>query len=98
MSRANKGSAPSPAVQLESHQDVAAYLERLAGQGDPQAFIAGLGHVARAKGMTKIAREIGVGRESLYKSLSDHGNPEVDTVLKVVNALGLQIAFVPKQQ
>ena len=52
---------------------------------------AALGDIARAKGMTDIAREAGLGRESLYKALSREGNPEFSTVLKVVRALGLRL-------
>jgi len=50
-----------------------------------------LGDIARAKGMSQIARETGLGRESLYKALSPDGNPEFSTVLKVVRALGLRL-------
>jgi probable addiction module antidote protein len=50
-----------------------------------------LGDIARAKGMSQIARDAGLGRESLYKSLSSSGNPELATVLKVISALGLQL-------
>ena len=52
---------------------------------------AALGDVARAKGMTQIARETGLGRESLYKALSSHGNPEFATVQKVLRSLGLKL-------
>ena len=55
-----------------------------------------LGDVARAKGMTKIAEKAGLGRESLYKSLSSEGNPRFSTVLKVVDALGFQLSIKPK--
>ena len=51
--------------------------------------------IARAKGMTSVARECGVGRESLYKSLSANGNPELATVLKVLKALGLRLRAEP---
>jgi probable addiction module antidote protein len=54
-------------------------------------FAAALGDIARAKGMTQIAREAGLGRESLYKALSADGNPEFATVLKVVRSLGLKL-------
>ncbi|MEN6373334.1 MAG: addiction module antidote protein [Smithella sp.] len=57
----------------------------------PGRIIAALGDIARAKGMTQIARKTGLGRESLYKALSVEGNPEFSTVLKVVQALGLQL-------
>ena len=54
-----------------------------------------LGDIARAKGMTGVAREAGLGRESLYKALSADGNPELATVLKVLRALGLQLRVAP---
>jgi len=57
----------------------------------PALVAAALGDIARAKGMTEIAREAGLGRESLYKALSPGGNPEFSTILKVVRALGLRL-------
>ena len=50
-----------------------------------------LGDIARAKGMTEVARRAGLGRESLYKALSPNGNPELATVMKVMEALGLRL-------
>ncbi|MFC1544384.1 addiction module antidote protein [Gemmatimonadota bacterium] len=79
------------AEHLESDQDMAAYLEAALEEGDPSLVAAALGDIARAKGMTEIAREAGLGRESLYKALSPEGNPEFATVLKVVKALGLKL-------
>ena len=70
---------------------MAAYLEVALEDGDPALVAAALGDIARAKGMTQIARETGLGRESLYKALSPEGNPELATVLKVVRALGLRL-------
>ena len=57
---------------------------------------AALGDIARAKGMTQVARDTGLGRESLYKALSPDGNPELATLLKVIAALGLQLRAAPK--
>jgi probable addiction module antidote protein len=76
---------------LETEEDMAAYLEAALEDGDPALVTAALGDIARAKGMTQIARETGLGRESLYKALSPDGNPEFATVLKVVKALGLRL-------
>jgi len=70
---------------------MAAYLEAVLEDGDPALVAAALGDIARAKGMAMIARETGLGRESLYKALSPGGNPEFATVLKVVKALGLRL-------
>jgi probable addiction module antidote protein len=79
-----------PAEHFETDEDMAAYLDAALEDGDPALVVAALGDIARAKGMAQIAREAGLGRESLYKALSTTGNPEFATVLKVVRALGLQ--------
>ena len=84
-----------PASHLSTEEDVAAYLEAALQDGDPQLVAAALGDIARAKGMSQIARDAGLGRESLYKSLSSSGNPELATVLKVISALGLQLHVSP---
>ncbi len=79
------------ADHLESDEDVVAYLEAAFEDGDPALIAAALGDIARAKGMTQVAADAGLGRESLYKALSPNGNPEFATVLKVVRALGLEL-------
>jgi probable addiction module antidote protein len=79
------------ADHLETADDMAAYLEAALEEGDPTLFAAALGDVARAKGMSDIARATGLGRESLYKALSPGGNPEFATVLKVLQSLGLKL-------
>jgi len=80
-----------PASHLSTAEDVTAYLEAALQDGDPQLVAAALGDIAKAKGMSQIAHNAGLGRESLYKSLSSSGNPELATVLKVISALGLQL-------
>jgi probable addiction module antidote protein len=80
-----------PAEHLKTEKDMVAYLEASLEEDDPALVAAVLGDIARAKGMTDIAREAGLGRESLYKALSRKGNPEFSTVLKVVRALGLRL-------
>ena len=82
------------AEHLNSDEDRAAYLEAALEEGDDSLFMAALGDIARAKGMTEIARKTGLGRESLYKALSPDGNPEFATVLKVVRSLGLDLQAV----
>jgi probable addiction module antidote protein len=82
------------ADHLETQEDVVAYLEA-AEDGDPALIAAALGDIARAKGMSQIAREAGLGRESLYKALSPEGNPEFATIIKVVHALGLRLHAGP---
>lgn len=81
------------AEHLKTDEDMALYLEAcLEEAGDDAAFIAkALGTIARAKGMSQLARETGLGRESLYKALSGEGNPSFATILKVVHALGIKL-------
>jgi probable addiction module antidote protein len=76
---------------LATEQDVANYLEAVFEDSDPALVAAVLGDVARSRGMARIARATGLGRESLYKALSPAGNPEFATVLKVMRALGLKL-------
>lgn len=83
------------ADHLETKEDIAAYLEAALEEGDSSLVVAALGDIARSKGMTQIARETGLGRESLYKALSLEGNPEFATVLKVLQVLGLRLHVVP---
>jgi len=84
-----------PADHLQSPEDMAAYLQAVLEEGDPALIAAALGDIARAKGMTQVARDAGLGRESLYKALSPAGNPEFATILKVVKALGLALHASP---
>lgn len=85
------------AEHLETEEDMAAYLDAALEDGDTAVIVAALGDIARARGMAQIARETGLGRESLYKALSATGNPEFATILKVVRALGLQFHVQPAQ-
>jgi len=80
-----------PAEYLRDDADMAAYLEAALEDGDPALVAHVLGVIARAKGMSQLARATGLGRESLYKALSAEGNPEFATVLKVIRALGLKL-------
>ncbi|SDG04790.1 MULTISPECIES: addiction module antidote protein [unclassified Duganella] len=78
---------------LQTQQDIALYFDAcLEEAGDDVAFITkALGNIARVHGMTELANDIGLGRESLYKALSAEGNPSFATILKVTRALGLQL-------
>ena len=80
-----------PVKNIRDDADVAAYIEAALEDGDHRVLAAVLGDIARAKGMTQVAREAGLGRESLYKSLSSDGNPEFSTVLRVLKALGIRL-------
>jgi probable addiction module antidote protein len=91
-SKAKTKTIPWDSAQyLKTEKDIAYYLEAVFEDGDPALVAAALGDIARAKGMTNIARKTGLGRESLYKALSPEGNPELATVLKVLRALGLKL-------
>lgn len=79
------------AAHLKTEQDVAEYLDAVFEIGDSALIAHALGIIARSKGMAKIAKKTGLGRESLYKSLSKDGNPEFLTVVKVVQALGYKL-------
>ncbi|MBK8726797.1 MAG: putative addiction module antidote protein [Holophagaceae bacterium] len=79
------------AENLTSEARMAALLEAALEDGNPQVVAAALGTLARAKGMAKIAEDTGLNPKSLYRALSGEGNPELDTFLKVIHALGLQL-------
>ncbi len=81
------------ASHLKTDEDFAIYFQACLDEaGDDTAFLAkALGNIARAHGMTKLAEDAGLGRESLYKALSGQGKPSFDTILKVVRALGLRL-------
>lgn len=85
------------AEYLQTEEQIAAYLDACFEEaGDDAAFIAkALGNVARARGMTLLARDTGLGRESLYKALSGEGNPSFATITKVMHALGLKLVPQP---
>ncbi len=76
---------------LDSDEAIALYLDAVLEEDDPVLLAAALGDVARAKGMTSVSRETGLGRESLYKALSSTGNPEFATVHKVIRSFGLKL-------
>jgi probable addiction module antidote protein len=80
---------------LRSNREIAAYIDAVLEDGDPALLSYALGVVARTKGMTHLANETGLGRESLYKSLSRRGNPSFSTVLKILTALGVEIRAFP---
>lgn len=80
---------------LDDEKTIIEYLNAAAQTGDPKLLQRALGDVAKARGMAQIAKEVGVGRESLYKSLSPSGNPSFRTIVKVVRSLGGRIAIEP---
>jgi probable addiction module antidote protein len=84
-----------PAEYLDDKESIAAYMTEVLETGDPAFITDALGVIARASGMTEVAREAGVSRESLYRALSADGNPEFATVLRVIHALGLRLYAAP---
>jgi len=83
------------AEYLKTPEDMAAYLDAcFDDEGDGVLIRAALNDIARAQGMTQVARDAGLGRESLYKALSSTGNPEFATIMKVMKALGLRLHAV----
>jgi probable addiction module antidote protein len=79
------------AEHLKTREDVVAYLEAVFEDGDPALITHALGVIARAEGMSEVARQTGLTRASLYKALSADGHPEFATVMKVIRALGLRL-------
>ena len=85
-----------PADDIDTKEDVIAFLEVALEENDPDFLLRTIGHITRSKGMTKIARELGVTRKGLYKSLAPDGNPSFKTVFKLFDILGLRIRLEPK--
>jgi probable addiction module antidote protein len=86
-----KTSVWDPAEYLETEEQITVYLDDIFKSGDSDLIVAAIGDVARARGMSKIADDTNKGRESLYKSLSQGGNPSFETILKVMSSLGFGI-------
>jgi probable addiction module antidote protein len=79
-----------PSAFLDDDEVVAEYLTA-ALEDNPEVFLAAVGHVAKARGMSSIAERAGLGRESLYKALAPGAKPRYDTVLKVLHSLGVKL-------
>lgn len=80
---------------LKTEAQRVAYLEAALEDGDPTLVAVAVGDIARSVGMSIVARDAGVGRESLYKALSPTGNPELATILRVLHAVGLRLHAMP---
>jgi probable addiction module antidote protein len=78
---------------LKDEESIAAYLSAIVEEGDPNLLLSAIGDIAKARGMSRIASDSGLGRESLYKALNSDAKPRFDTVIKVLSALGVKIAF-----
>ena len=83
------------ARHLKTQDDITFYLQAMLKEDDPALFAHALGQVARAKGMTQLARDTGLAREALYLALIADGNPELATVMKVLKALGMHLSAEP---
>jgi probable addiction module antidote protein len=86
-----------PAEHLDSEEAIVAYVDAALADGDPSLIAAALGDVARARGMSRVARDTGMSRESLYKALNANGNPEFGTVVRAMKALGLRLTASPAE-
>ena len=85
-----KTSVYDPADYIETREDVMAFLEGALEENDPEFLLETIGHIARSKGMAKIAKELNIDRAGLYKSFSSDGNPYFFTVVKVLDNLGFR--------
>ena len=83
------------AEYLETDDDIAGYMTEAFATGDKALITHALGVIARARGMTRVAQETGLSRESLYRALSAEGNPEFATVLRILQAIGLRLTAEP---
>jgi probable addiction module antidote protein len=86
------------AEYLDSEEVIAEYLNAALEDEDPNIFLTAIGDIAKARGMTDLAKEAGLGRESLYKALAPGAKPRYDTVLKVIRALGVELHAVALHQ
>lgn len=82
---------------LDSEEMISEYLTAALEAADPDLLLAALGDIAKARGMSQIAKETGLGRESLYKALTPGAKPRFDTILKVMHALGVRLQASPIQ-
>lgn len=92
---AKKAPVFDAAEYLDNPEIIARYLSEALESGDPRLITKAIGTVARAEGMTSVARAAGLNRESLYRALDAGGNPELDTLVKVLSALGVRLTAKP---
>ncbi len=86
------------ANHLGSEEEITEYLRQVLEDNDPAELAGALGDIARARGMTQLARDTGLSRESLYKSLSGERAPSSETLFKVMQALGFKLTLAPMTQ
>ena len=87
-----------PAEIIDSKEDVIAFLEGALEENDPEFLLETIGHIARSKGMTQVAKELNMSRKGLYKALAPDGNPSFKTVFKLLDILGLRIKVEQKSR
>ncbi len=80
-----------PAAYLDSEETIAEYLTAILEENNPDLLLSALSDVARARGMAQIAKDSGLGRESLYKALAPGAKPRFETIMKVIQALGVKL-------
>lgn len=83
------------AAVLDSDEAISEYLSQVLAEGDSDELVRAIGHVAKARGMTQIARDSGLGRESLYKAFTPGAKPRFETVMRVLQALGVELQARP---
>ena len=81
-----------PAEHLRTEEDILYFLEAAMEGNDPKHIASALGDVARSKGMSEVAKKSGLGRQALYNALSENGNPTLETLTAVLEALGLELS------
>ncbi|WP_438727812.1 addiction module antidote protein [Parasphingorhabdus sp. DH2-15] len=81
-----------PAKYLQSEEDIITYLDEAMKDNDPAFIARALGDIARSEGMTEISKRTGLGRQALYKALSEQGNPTLETVTAIIQSLGLRLS------
>ncbi|MDB5982238.1 MAG: addiction module antitoxin [Pseudomonas sp.] len=83
------------AALLDSDEAISEYLSQVLADGDNEEFLRAIGYIAKARGMAQIAKDSGMGRESLYKAFAPGAKPRFDTVLRVMHALGIDLHAQP---
>ncbi|MGN8157951.1 addiction module antidote protein [Salinisphaera sp. RV14] len=87
-----------PSRHLDTTADMAMYLDMVLEYNDGRLLSQALGDIARSRGMSDLARQTGLSRESLYRALSDQGNPNLATLMKIFNALGLRLSVKEREE
>jgi len=84
---------PAEHIEIDNPEFIKEYLEVMLDENGIKGLQRALGHIAKAKGMSQIAKETALGRESLYKSLSESGKPKLETIDKVLKSFGMELSI-----